>query len=299
MKKSRIILPAVALLTISTVAAASSTVAWFAASRDVDFTVSQIAVYNPESALNVELNANAAAGTTTDGNTITMPKKMRDGSVDLLDDATTAPVYKKDVVTGKYSVAAWTEDKTTDVEPVDVYRATSWTMTFSMKAPAADDYAIFFNPEEMKLTAGTDNGNISYAFRLGFVSGTGDAKVTTVVAPFGDHSTKDATLKHVTAVDTTNDTTTATGSYNGHVFNTKDQKRQATEIAKNDILTTCVSTKGYIGTITAGTNELVVTCYAWFEGEDANCIVPTGDDKTINTVVSGTINFSASRLLKA
>ena len=294
MKKSRIILPAVALLTISTVAAASSTVAWFAASRDVDFTVSQIAVYNPESALNVELNANEAAGTTTDGKTITMPTKMRDGSVDLLDDATTAPVYKKDVVTGQYSVAAWTEDKTTDPEPVDVYRATSWTMTFSMKAPAADDYAIFFNPDKMNLTAGTDNGHISYAFRLGFVSGTGSEKVATVVAPFGDHST-DATLKHVTK----DDTTTASGSYDGHVFNTKDQKRQATEIAKNDISTTCVSTKGYIGTITAGTNELVVTCYAWFEGEDANCIVPTENEGVINTVVSGTINFSASRLLKA
>lgn len=295
MKKSRIILPAVALLTISTVAAASSTVAWFAASRDVDFTVSQIAVYNPESALNVKLKANADAGTTTDGNTITMPTKMRDGSVDLLDDATTAPVYKKDVVTGKYSVAAWTEDKTTDTDPVDVYRATSWTMTFSMKAPAADNYAIFFNPEKMNLTAGTDNGNISYAFRLGFVSGTGSEKVATVVAPFGEHSTSDATLKHVTK----DDTTTASGSYNGHVFNTKDQKRQATEIAKNDILTTCVSTNGYIGTITAGTNELVVTCYAWFEGEDANCKVPTENEGVINTVVSGTINFSASRLLKA
>lgn len=35
MKKSRIILPAVALLTISTVAAASSTVAWFSATREI------------------------------------------------------------------------------------------------------------------------------------------------------------------------------------------------------------------------------------------------------------------------
>ena len=42
MKKSKIILPAVALLTISTVAAASSTVAWFSANRTVKVNTSTV-----------------------------------------------------------------------------------------------------------------------------------------------------------------------------------------------------------------------------------------------------------------
>lgn len=135
MKKSRIILPAVALLTISTVAAASSTVAWFAASRDVTIDATQIAVYNPESNLNVTLADVAGTGTTTAnavGQThakITFPNYMRDGSVDAKD----GKVYKQDVVSKEFKESTWTEDKYSDGE-TSVYRATSWTMKFEMAA---------------------------------------------------------------------------------------------------------------------------------------------------------------------
>lgn len=86
MKKSKIILPAVALLTISTVAAASSTVAWFSASRAVNVSLSQVAVYNPESDLNVTLvkddNAETSVDNTKNAQIVTLPSYMRDGSVD-------------------------------------------------------------------------------------------------------------------------------------------------------------------------------------------------------------------------
>ena len=104
MKKSKIILPAVALLTISTVAAASSTVAWFSANRTVKVNTSTVSVYNPESDLKVTLGGIEAAGTSVnaDGITVNMPKYMRDGSV----DAATGKVYKQDVVTGTYEALA-------------------------------------------------------------------------------------------------------------------------------------------------------------------------------------------------
>ena len=117
MKKSKIILPAVALLTISTVAAASSTVAWFTANRTVDVNLSQVAVYNPESNLEVTLKEDTTAGTsvnnTKGAQIVTLPSYMRDGSV----DAAAKKVYKKDVVTGEYSeIAGYSTDTATIAE---------------------------------------------------------------------------------------------------------------------------------------------------------------------------------------
>lgn len=289
MKKSRIILPAVALLTISTVAAASSTVAWFAASRDVTIDATQIAVYNPESNLNVTLADVAGTGTTTTnavGQThakIKFPEYMRDGSV----DAKAGKVYKQDVVSKEFKESTWTEDKYSDGK-TSVYRATSWTMKFEMAAVSNDDYAIFFNAENLKnLKANdgtTENGKISESFRLAFVVG---GEVALVVAPFGTHDT----LTYVQADDINK--TDSTGVYNKVLDNST--KKQATELASDVQDTTKTAAKGYIGTI-ASKGALNVTCYAWFEGTDPTCILPDGD---INTVISGTINFYASRLLKA
>lgn len=290
MKKSRIILPAVALLTISTVAAASSTVAWFAASRDVTIDATQIAVYNPESNLNVTLADVAGTGTTTAnavGQThakITFPDYMRDGSVDAKD----GKVYKQDVVSKEFKESTWTEDKYSDGK-TSVYRATSWTMKFEMAAVSNDDYAIFFNAENLKnLKANdgtTENGKISESFRLAFVVG---GEVALVVAPFGTHGK----LTYVQAVDINK--TASTGEYD-KVLNNSATK-QATELASADQDTVKIAANGYIGTI-ASKGALNVTCYAWFEGTDEACVLPpTGE---INTVISGTINFYASRLLKA
>ena len=94
MKKSKIILPAVALLTISTVAAASSTVAWFTAGRSVTVSGSTVAVYNPESSLKVTLGAVTDSGSTVDNTAgtqkINLPTHMRDGSV----NASTGKIYR-------------------------------------------------------------------------------------------------------------------------------------------------------------------------------------------------------------
>ena len=147
MKKSRIILPAVALLTISTVAAASSTVAWFSATREITINTNEVGVYNPESNLEIVLTGVAEAGSKVKDNDpriIDLPSYLRDGSVDL----NSGKVYKKDLVaTDTYNeVTNFTSESAliNDQETV-IYRATSWTMTFSMKDATPDSYAIFLN----------------------------------------------------------------------------------------------------------------------------------------------------------
>ena len=190
MKKSKIILPAVALLTISTVAAASSTVAWFTANRTVKVEVSEVAVYNPESNLNVTLSTVANSGATATDKKVTMPKYMRDGSV----DAANRKVYKKDVVAETYEALAdntyYTDTAliTGETGPQNIYRATSWKMTFSMVGAAADDYAVLIdmtnsvtnftrNDDEV---SSKDTKKISESFRIAFVAGD----QVTVLAPW-------------------------------------------------------------------------------------------------------------------
>lgn len=297
MKKSKIILPAVALLTISTVAAASSTVAWFTANRTVNVEVSEVAVYNPESNLNVELGAVANSGATVADKKVTMPKYMRDGSV----DAANGKVYKKDVVAGTYEALA---DNTyfTDTALItgetgvqNIYRATSWKMTFSMVGAAADDYAVLIDMTNT-VTKFTRNANevnsvtiptekkISESFRIAFVA---DGQVT-VLAPW---ATEDD-LKYVT-------NNAADGNYKDNKVKVSGKAIASAEIASTDKDTKLTAANGYVGTIAksadaATASELEVTCYAWFEGEDPACVVPA---EAINTKVSSILGFYAVRVV--
>ena len=280
MKKSKIILPAVALLTISTVAAASSTVAWFTANRTVKVEVSEVAVYNPESNLNITLSTVANSGATATDKKVTMPKYMRDGSV----DAANRKVYKKDVVAETYEALAdntyFTDTAliTGETGPQNIYRATSWKMTFSMVGAAADDYAVLIdmtnsvtnftrNDDEVN---SKDTKKISESFRIAFVAGD----QVTVLAPW---ATED------NLIYVTNNAVTSA------------------EIASTDKNTKLTAANGYIGTIAKSTeaataSKLEVTCYAWFEGEDPACVVPT---EAINTKVSSILGFYAVRVKTA
>lgn len=286
MKKSRIILPAVALLTISTVAAASSTVAWFAASRDVTVTGNTVTVVNPESALNVTLAPLTGTTETTKDQTLNLPLYMRDGSVNIDDNG---QAYKQDIVTKEYVAANYTTENDSEGNPI--YRAASWKMTFKMVADSADNYAVFFNTKDLatKIKATVDEGNtnekIKESFRIAFVAGN----VKSVLAPFAE---TDNPLTYVKAAGEEN-ADSALGNYKAiRISNTA--KRQPTEIASGDQTNALTVANGYIGTITTGA-ELGVTCYAWFEGMDHSCVVDNG----ISTKVTTVLDFYASRLLKA
>lgn len=286
MKKSRIILPAVALLTISTVAAASSTVAWFAASRDVEVIGNTVTVVNPESALNVTLAPLTGTTETTKDQTLNLPLYMRDGSVNINDNG---QAYKQDIVTKEYVAAEYTTENDNQGNPI--YRAASWKMTFKMVADSADDYAVFFNTKDLatKITATVDEENtnekIKESFRIAFVADT----VKSVLAPFAQ---EDNELTYVKDAGTEN-AESALGKYNTiRISNTAT--RQPTEIADANKSTAMTPANGYIGTITTG-DELDVTCYAWFEGMDPSCVVDNG----ISTKVTTVLDFYASRLLNA
>ena len=290
MKKSKIILPAVALLTISTVAAASSTVAWFTANRTVNVNLSQVAVYNPESDLNVTLVKDDNAGTSVDNTKnaqiVTLPSYMRDGSV----DAANKKVYKKDVVTSEYSLVNGysTDTATIAGESKVIYRATHWTMNFSMVGASTNDYGVLLDMGKTKCTIvnNEDNGKVSQAFRIAFVS----EDAVTVLAPF-------STATSLTYVKDTDGTIKNDGAYTSEIVSSslKDKAIKTSEVTAT---TDFNAANGYVGTIDKSADGTVQTlsveCYAWFEGEDPNCKVPEGG---LNTKITSLLSFYAVRVV--
>lgn len=291
MKKSRIILPAVALLTISTVAAASSTVAWFSATREITINTNEVGVYNPESNLEIVLTGVSEAGSKVKDNDpriIDLPSYLRDGSVDL----NSGKVYKKDLVaTDTYNeVTGFTSEKAliNDQETV-IYRATSWKMTFSMKDATPDSYAIFLNISDLatsfthKAVSEKDEHNVYKSLRLGLKYDGGFV----VVAPFYDAT--DNSLAYVNG-------TSSTGTYDKAII------KSSTKIGTSEITTDTLNSDGYkdtnayVGTIAGGKDKsLDVTAYLWFEGMDKNCV--NGAESVLNTKVNAALSFYSVRVL--
>ena len=265
MKKSRIILPAVALLTISTVAAASSTVAWFSATREITIKTNEVGVYNPESNLEIVLTGVTAAGS-----------KVKDNDPKIID---------LPEVTNFTSESALINDQETVI-----YRATSWTMTFSMKDATPDSYAIFLNISDLatsfthKAVSEKAEENVYKSLRLGLKYNDGFV----VVAPFYD-STNDNSLAYVNG-------TSSTGTY-GKAITANNPKIGTSEITTDTLNSDGYKeTNAYVGTIAGGKDQsLEVTAYLWFEGMDKNCV--NGLGSVLNTKVNAALSFYSVRVL--
>ena len=83
MKKSRIIVPALAMLTLSVAASVTGTVAWFTASRTASMSATNVAAVNTAGNLSLTLaKGNQATEADNDAKTISL-QPMRDFSYDI------------------------------------------------------------------------------------------------------------------------------------------------------------------------------------------------------------------------
>ena len=171
-KKSKIIVPALALITATTVASVTGTVAWFTASRAVTISASQFHTTTLDSNLKVKVEAYHEAGTTgtnsttpSDSGTVTVDGLMTHGSYAASnlqtsgnnsgETATTANLYTpkmdSDSVTGYESkgraetngvapstgttekVYPWKAgSKTVNSTSTNIWYGVAWKMTFSI-----------------------------------------------------------------------------------------------------------------------------------------------------------------------
>lgn len=290
MKKSKIVVPALGILCLSTAAAVTGTVAWFTASRVKELTMSNIKVYNPESSLVMDV-ANVANTTVTaeSGNTPAnvAHEALRDASVDM--STATPAVWATNLgedgqVQSFRSVASPYSAGT--VSSTNIYYATVFTASFYLSASSGYEYALFFDSATSlsntdELTAGTND--VISALRIGLKttnnymtwaprtvdSGLKVIKATNTAAAGVDTDVKP--IIHSTALPTVTDDVLAAG------YNTNAQ---------------------YLGIVPfkaasgQAQTKLTVTVYTWFEGTDSNCIP---DAKGIETAFSAGLTFKMFR----
>ena len=298
LKKSKIIVPALALITATTAASVTGTVAWFSANRAATVTASFQAT---DSEGNLLLKSTKGVGTTVASSTfattsaVTVDGKLTHGSYNAADSgATTGELYVADIsepteentnysVVGYTSHGAisgntgdnitpttypWMAGKTADTTPVKIWYAVSWTVSIKLEsignASATNMVFVDFN----KTTFGNDT-DVNAGFRVALMDGTH----TYIIG-------NDDVTSHVTGAATTEaKAKNAVGDWDPyHQFG-----ETYTKVKDNVSKTTAETvTNGFLFEL-ADTDPKDITVVAWYEGEDP-------------AVTSGENSFTASDL---
>lgn len=300
MKKSKIIVPALGLLLLSTAASVSGTVAWFTAVRNFNATIGNtFAVVKTTGDLTCQFKGLVATTESTtdktnDTLTVDAKKVLTDGSFDLSDLKAAYPTDSTGETFAETAALGYTNKATDEAvtgikrgqtkNSEDIYTVFTWTMTFTNTTESAANYGLFFN-----LDAGQSEASASStaavppseaakiaAAKKGFRVGFTDGSRSFVWAPFrsvGDT----AELKYVSAVSdgavTPTSYTLPTSSTPGNVI-CSDETNIAVMTSTNDgVSAAAVNTKAnYVGTFTSSVTEIAYKCAAWYEGLDSSVV---------------------------
>ncbi|MGM9873310.1 MAG: hypothetical protein ACI31G_00080 [Bacilli bacterium] len=259
MKKSKILIPAIAVLLLSGTALATSTVAWFTGMTAAKVDISGIQVINPEVNLGYTLsNANDAVTIDALGKSLTY-NRLRDASVNMSDTPT---VYGSDTFTADGTAVESLKDVTANPEAgtlgdgTKFYYYAKWTITFTITVDSSmGTYGLYFDAANSTLTLPsaytTAGGTVHKGFRMGFVNGS---KYLTW-AP----ETTDATVKSATSTSDVSGTEIAAANL------TKDDTVPADDVDTG-------THKLCLGTFPSDTKTISVDCYSWFEGCDSSIV---------------------------
>jgi hypothetical protein len=292
-KKSKIIVPALALITATTAASVTGTVAWFTATRAVTVTASNFVATKLESKLDVECKS--GVGTTGSAKTVTVDGSLTHGSYDakskaegslyvakINDTDTTVIDEYKDL--GTVTDAVKQTATTTSNKWLarlsgsnKTWYGVSWTMSFTLEDETSGqtDY-VCFDPNDSKFED--------------------SSKKTTTTAP-GIRialmtSTQCIVLGNDATVTHTNGTTSSSTGYFGTEY--IDLSKGTTVTKETDDSTTLTTSKYNLGIVTKDI-ALDVTCVAWYEGSDsyvADTYTASGTETTIDmSSIKATLNF--------
>ena len=173
MKKTKILVPALGLLLLSTTASISGTVAWFTANRVYEMTAGEFAVVSTTHNLDVKLHG--GVGTQVGDPTVIEVKDdyvLTDGSYDHTTKRIVAPDVSGTKI-GKVTELSNASESTL-MRDTNVYTAFTWEMDFSLEFGAVSQTTgLFFNAEDSEITAGTNGGttivDTARGFRMAFV----------------------------------------------------------------------------------------------------------------------------------
>lgn len=311
LKKSAVVIPALARIAVTAAASVSGTVAWFTANRSVTINASNFQAKAESGALSVtsEKLVGVVADNNTDNNTKMGSVKMddnnylTDGSFDFtelytkdtLDDEGNPVTFK---TLGNYESAQANSTKwniTSDGKTL--WYGVSWTWNFTYKFSNLDsDRALFFNIKDSAFAFGAvTEGNVnvdgsqhnsSYKVGLGFRLARTTTEKKIVWAPAG------ATNKHVGKNDSSSiEADKPFIQDEWHLDNDNQvQAQDVTTGSTNEFINAKNNPYCYLGKFTAPEAvrdvHIPVVCTAWFEGTDPNVI-----NSALSQVVTTTQKF--------
>ena len=308
MKKTRIIIPALAMIAFSVAASITGTVAWFTANRTVTINAGTYAVVKTSSDLSCAVAEGIGTQATNSGTThgITVQGKLTDGSFDHA--GTNKYIYAPNLNGNKVAsrtalasadAAALTRGTTTSSETI--YTAVTWDVTFTVQfAYAEGDIGLFLDLSNSAFTAGsgsvgTNDHDTSKGFRMAFIP-TGTNESNGVAHVFADLQ-EAAKCTYVGGEPAVNaalpDPAT---SYTGKTLISSEDSGT---LAEEYTASAAANMNNYFGKFVYAANASVnlqfkVVC--WFEGTDPNIVNGDADHITVFRDVAATLNFAAVNL---
>ena len=305
MKKSRIIIPALAMIAFSVAASVTGTVAWFTANRTAKIDAGTYAVVKTTANLNCKVTSGLGTAATdkTDGsNDVVAIKnggKLTDGSFDHA--GTNKYIYAPDgagtKVGGRFALASATEENLTRGTTSDsktIYTAVTWGVEFSLDFGAvAGDIGLYLDLAHSNFTAAgaepsSGQQDTSKGFRMAFIpSNGGNTRV------FADLQLA-ANCKYVNGEPAVGDALPAGQAYASPILidSSSDaalDQNGYTEAASGNMT-------NYFGKFAFAANTTVklnYTVVCWFEGTDENIVNGSEDDLTIFRDVTAHLEFEA------
>ena len=300
MKKSRIIIPALAMIAFSVAASITGTVAWFTATRTANIDAGTYAVV--KTTANLTKTVTAGIGTSVTDNVVTVDGVLTDGSFDHA--GTNKYIYAPDKtgakVGSRYALASATASnltRGTDESSNTIYTAVTWNVKFSMEFGASgSDIGLFldlstsvFDPDQDSVASGKQD--TAKGFRMAFIP-TGDNAASGTTRVFADLQAA-ANCKYVNGEPAVGAALPAGASYSSPIL--IDNSSDA-ELADSYASSAVSSMTNYFGTFTFAANttvdlEFKVVC--WFEGTDPNIVNGDESHETVFNDVSVSLDFAA------
>lgn len=297
MKKSKIIVPALGLLLLSTAASVSGTVAWFTANRTYDTSISNIAVVSTTGSLKGTFESGVGTTASTDSIAVTSGAVLTHGSLNHTNKLVSWPTDDSAQKFGSYTIAAAGSDSTADfathsgtdatsgnlLRLVDdkgnsVYSAFTWKMTLTYTTSNVTDvYGLFFdnaNSVVTKTSAASATKETYKGFRLALIG----AEETMVWAD----NQVEAKCAYVSAVDGTSHAAAVTGTWSEGV-------QTATGYADETLIASDTAT-GKIASLAVGgiedgsVNETGAQAYRNYLGKFVAPAAGEGVDRTKRTL---------------
>ena len=320
MKKSKIIVPALGLLLLSTAASVSGTVAWFTAVRSFNTSAGDFAVVKT----NADLKCVMAGGIGTSLDNNSTPDVYSDDKIVVanyteLGDSSfdhnsnghiIAPNGAGTAISKNTALASATADNikrstySDGVNNHNVYDALTWTMDFEITyLGTGKSSGLFLDADNCafeKTTSGSFSANAAaYGFRIAFmpITDTGDTDniyANTGVARVyaGLKEVADTDLKYVASASV-GAALSGTAYTSPYIICSDNADALPTDGADNTSTASALNT--YLGKFTATAGKTVHLKYmavAWFDGNDNN--VQNG--KVLNELVKATLSFEVREL---